>query len=655
MPQDIYSKAGADAATSAAINALGLGTAAFADAADFEAAGVASVVIAASNSTTEAKAAADVVCTGTADQNAINAAIVGLPASGGKILLRAGQYNLTGPVVIDRDYVDIEGEAHPMWGGYVGGYPNAGTEGTGGAKLKIASAGGISAIEFRNAADSGTGADTYRHRAVRVASLYLYGYSYTGTGIRTNYSRSAGAGSDAFIIEDLMIQKFQHGMNVHFDACTLRGNDIQDCSGDAITHSGHFGIITGNLIYDNGGRGIVDSALMSPIITSNTIGDCAGGGIASTGPSAVITGNVVQGVLGTAMLKSTGAGASITGNTLDNTNGGVGASATIHGIEATGAGPSITGNTINTTPTSSGWAILASGVGGAVTGNAIRGQWNGGSASTVLTVSASTATGLNGGDDGLEAGATTTTTTTAATTTTTTTEGGSTTTTTTTASALPTVTTATLLDHYKADGITPQADGTALSQWTSALGTPAVPNTTSPLYIASSVNGLPAVRFNGTTDALKHATIPALANQPITYFVVAKQAAAVGTPRALVNVSTPGQEAALFVDSTQHLGAYAGAIATGATFTTTTAHVLEGFISGASTLLVVDGTSSSTLNAGGQQQRGAGIVLGANGPMSAEFWNGDIAEVIIYQGNMSAGDRSAVRQYLGTKYGITVA
>ena len=39
MPQDIYSKAGADAATSAAINALGLGTAAVADAADFEAAG----------------------------------------------------------------------------------------------------------------------------------------------------------------------------------------------------------------------------------------------------------------------------------------------------------------------------------------------------------------------------------------------------------------------------------------------------------------------------------------------------------------------------------------------------------------------------------------------------------------------------------------
>lgn len=45
MPQDIYSKAGADAATSAAISALGLGTAAVADAGDFESAGAAAAAV----------------------------------------------------------------------------------------------------------------------------------------------------------------------------------------------------------------------------------------------------------------------------------------------------------------------------------------------------------------------------------------------------------------------------------------------------------------------------------------------------------------------------------------------------------------------------------------------------------------------------------
>lgn len=54
----------------------------------------------------------DFLCTGTADQIVINAAIDALPDGGGKIELLDGTYTLTGGVVINKDYVTLQGNGN---------------------------------------------------------------------------------------------------------------------------------------------------------------------------------------------------------------------------------------------------------------------------------------------------------------------------------------------------------------------------------------------------------------------------------------------------------------------------------------------------------------------------------------------------------------
>lgn len=58
----------------------------------------ATIVVAASNSTTRGKTRADYTCTGTGDQATIQTAISALPATGGCIILLEGTYNLSGGI-----------------------------------------------------------------------------------------------------------------------------------------------------------------------------------------------------------------------------------------------------------------------------------------------------------------------------------------------------------------------------------------------------------------------------------------------------------------------------------------------------------------------------------------------------------------------------
>ncbi len=69
----------------------------------------ATIVIAASDSGSRRKDAADYVCTGTDDQVVMLNAINGLPVTGGKIVFVEGNYNVTNAIKIDRSNVVLEG------------------------------------------------------------------------------------------------------------------------------------------------------------------------------------------------------------------------------------------------------------------------------------------------------------------------------------------------------------------------------------------------------------------------------------------------------------------------------------------------------------------------------------------------------------------
>ena len=67
-----------------------------------------------------------------------------------------------------------------------------------------------------------------------------------------------------------------------------------------------------------------------------------------------------------------------------------------------------------------------------------------------------------------------------------------------------------------------------------------------------------------------------------------------------------------------------------------------------------DSTSASFLRSGNTSNTGGGILIGAAPPTSAltNFWNGDIAEAIIFNTALSTTDRLRVSGYLAAKWGV---
>jgi hypothetical protein len=70
----------------------------------------ATITIAASNTTALEKAQADYICSGTADQTAINSEIASLSSTGGDVHLDTGTFNLTGPITFSGSSITVEGE-----------------------------------------------------------------------------------------------------------------------------------------------------------------------------------------------------------------------------------------------------------------------------------------------------------------------------------------------------------------------------------------------------------------------------------------------------------------------------------------------------------------------------------------------------------------
>lgn len=305
------------------------------------------VVVVAADS--PSRSGASVVCNGVSDGATISAAIAAAPSRGAKILLRVGTYVVDDqPIVIDRDHIDLEGEIHPMWGGYTQPYGGtstpAGTVATACAKITT-TVSGRNLIELQNVNDSGTGVDTYRHRGIRIAKLYLVGSSYTGLGVQSNFGRSPGAGFDACVFENLMVQKTLDGLGLWMDSAIVRGCDIQDIAGDAINYAGNFGQITGNLIFDIGGRGIVTNA-DGIVVSGNTVGNtpAAKVGIVHS-QRAVTVGNTVEAGVAHTVYAISAAGGTVVGNVVMGSWNNAGTK-TINGT----AGTAISGNSGDVQP-----------------------------------------------------------------------------------------------------------------------------------------------------------------------------------------------------------------------------------------------------------------------------------------------------------------
>lgn len=205
------------------------------------------------------------------------------------------------------------------------------------------------------------------------------------------------------------------------------------------------------------------------------------------------------------------------------------------------------------------------------------------------------------------------------------------------------------LAGYKITGV---SGGAALATWTDgsthANDATQASAPARPTYLASGLNGLPVVRFEGGQLLVS----PLARTQPYTAIVVVKEDANAANQYILdgMTINTgmmafPGSG----IGQGGVVWTYDGGGILSAPVTTTNWNVIAGEYNGASSRIVVNnGTPvTGTMGAGGT----TGTTIGAGGDGSVGLV-GEIAELIICDGILATGDWNALHAYLSSTYGL---
>jgi hypothetical protein len=205
---------------------------------------------------------------------------------------------------------------------------------------------------------------------------------------------------------------------------------------------------------------------------------------------------------------------------------------------------------------------------------------------------------------------------------------------------------------YKADALGLN-DGDAISSWTDSSGNAhhAVQATSAnqPIYKAGVVNAKSAARFNGTSTFVKIAFV---LTQPVTRFVVAKRASA-GAFHSLVDGAAT--YCLLRYENSDALTAYAGSFLTWGTPTPTSGQwrIHQAIFNGASSSVRLRGGAAVTGDTNVLSP--GGVTIGSYFAGDGLFFNGDIAEVIVYSRVLTNSESDRVGNYLASKYALTWA
>ena len=211
---------------------------------------------------------------------------------------------------------------------------------------------------------------------------------------------------------------------------------------------------------------------------------------------------------------------------------------------------------------------------------------------------------------------------------------------------------------YKADsGVTQDGSGN-VTQWVDQSGNYTATQSNSgnePTYVASDLNGEPALRFNGSQWLSNGGTMGTGADADMTIITVAMSA----NPSALQSSLCIGgggsnQNRGLGYNSSQEEFEYGGASALGAAAPPPSNWVMEAATTNASLNAVTfyqNGTQSSITALSGLAAVTPGVMVGGASDRSSP-WQGDIAEVLVYDHALSASEMQEVTQYISDKYGI---
>lgn len=208
-----------------------------------------------------------------------------------------------------------------------------------------------------------------------------------------------------------------------------------------------------------------------------------------------------------------------------------------------------------------------------------------------------------------------------------------------------------LIGWWKADALTLN-DGDAVGSWTdsSGAGNALVQATAGkkPLYKTKILNGMPVVRFDGTDDVLVSAG--GMTGTPKHAFAVAKYAAATF---ANYDGLFTGVSAQADLVLTGNVGGLSSAIWYDDA-TLSTVYRKDGVDFAENNMVgPMNAFAYMSISCAGGWTTSLVPQIGQDRNNGARFWNGDVAEIFVYNSVLSTTDRNSIEAYLVSRYFTT--
>jgi hypothetical protein len=217
---------------------------------------------------------------------------------------------------------------------------------------------------------------------------------------------------------------------------------------------------------------------------------------------------------------------------------------------------------------------------------------------------------------------------------------------------------------YK-DNATPptpcSANGDAVYQWQDQSGNGFTLSQTTLAnrlsYYTAQQNGLPTVRLNGTSSFIENQSAMYSTWPAITAFVVIKPTtvSVAGTWIDAYNASTTVGRYLIRTGVTSgYVSWFEGTLTQGPAITASQFSVISAVFNGASSYCRINGGSDvgpSNIGTASSPFGGNGIRIGAGGA-GGYFASGDIAEIVYASGALTSTARTAVENYLNTKWSV---
>ena len=207
-----------------------------------------------------------------------------------------------------------------------------------------------------------------------------------------------------------------------------------------------------------------------------------------------------------------------------------------------------------------------------------------------------------------------------------------------------------LVSWLKADSISAM-DGSVITNWADSFNSNTMIGRA--VYHTNRLNGFPALSFDGTNQHFAGTNFLVLGSNYTIFIVASKASTRSATELSLLNGSNPTYYAYrdvnfhhnFFTSSWQGANSGTGTAAV----PDTKALAIESFLSGThGTFQFINGVCGGETGPASYSVSGR-IVIGAQSPTSS-FYDGDIAEVLIYTNTLSSDDHSVVVKYLLQKY-----